>query len=49
MSGIAYMHMNGLSHRDLKPENIVLDHNFNCKVVDFGFAAPLEGTEGDGY
>ena len=49
LSGIGFMHQSGFSHRDLKPENIVLDHNFDCKVVDFGFAAPLEGRDGTGF
>ena len=49
LSGIGFMHRAGFSHRDLKPENIVLDHNFDCKVVDFGFAAPLEGRDGSGF
>ena len=49
VSGIGFMHRSGFSHRDLKPENIVLDHKFNCKVVDFGFAASLEGRDGEGF
>ena len=49
LMGIAYMHKAGFSHRDLKPENVVLDHNYNAKLVDFGFAAPLEGRDGSGF
>ena len=49
VSGIGFMHRSGFSHRDLKPENIVLDHKFNCKVVDFGVAASLEGRDGEGF
>ena len=33
----------------MKPENIVLDHNFDCKVDDFGFSALLEGKDGFGF
>ena len=43
------MHKSGITHRDLKPENIVLDHDYNAKIVDFGFAAPLEGRDGSGF
>ena len=38
-----------MAHRDLKPENILLDSDFNIKLVDFGFACPLEGRDGTGF
>ena len=47
--GLNYLHCNGVSHRDLKPENILLDTNFDIKIVDFGFALPLEGRDGSGF
>ena len=43
------MHQKGVTHRDLKPENLMIDKNFNLKIADFGFAAPIAGRDGSGY
>lgn len=48
IEGLHHIHQGGLTHRDLKPENILFDANFNVKIADFGFAAPLEGNDGSG-
>ena len=44
-----YLHGKGISHRDLKPENMLLDDSANLKIIDFGFAAPLQGKDGSGF
>ena len=39
--------MNGICHRDLKPANIMMSSDFELKLVDFGFAAPIAGRNHD--
>ena len=48
LQGVHYIHSKGFAHRDLKVENILLDCNYDIKIVDFGFACPLEGRDGTG-
>lgn len=43
-----YLHSSGVAHRDLKPENVLLDKEFNLRIADFGFVAPLQGKTGTG-
>ena len=48
LQALHHIHSHGTAHRDLKPENILLDDQFNVKIADFGFAAPVEGRDGGG-
>jgi serine/threonine protein kinase len=48
IDGIEYLHKQGIVHRDLKPENLLFDEDYNLKVADFGFSAPLSGKDGSG-
>ena len=48
LKGVAYVHARDIVHRDLKPENILLNKDYDIKLVDFGFACPLEGRDGSG-
>jgi len=38
LSGLEYLHMNGVLHRDIKPENIVLQSNGYLRITDLGIA-----------
>eukprot|EP00371_Babesia_bovis_P001610 XP_001610257.1 Ser/Thr protein kinase [Babesia bovis T2Bo] len=38
-------HDKHIAHLDLKPENILLDHNYSCKLADFGLSAHVGATD----
>lgn len=38
LTGLEYLHVNGIIHRDIKPENLVLDAKGYVRITDFGIA-----------
>lgn len=48
MTGIAYLHSQGIAHRDLKPENILCegdDDSMTIKIADFGLSKAFSGGD----
>lgn len=41
ISGILYIHNQGIIHRDIKLANLFLDDNFNIKIGDFNISAAI--------
>jgi serine/threonine protein kinase len=40
LTGLEFIHSEGVTHRDIKPENILIGRRMIAKICDFGAAVP---------
>jgi len=46
LTAMVHLHENMICHRDIKPENILISSDGTLKLIDFGLAVNLTGTDG---
>ncbi|CEO97927.1 Protein kinase domain-containing protein [Plasmodiophora brassicae] len=44
LTGVEFLHKNGVAHLDLKPDNIMLGRDGRVKIIDFGLAVKHDGN-----